>query len=219
MNLSALINMKRCSLILLCYLLILGSCKQPTKSVEKAHQASQTIANNAIDTIGTADRYFNYQHTIIQTDFYDTVFSKFSDEMVEDCFTFYMPSGNINDTKSTIRITTKSGEMIYEKTFTTSDIVNGYSTYNISNDIEMEEYVLWEARAVLDKTSFVDIANDEGNNIINSTPLEDIQDYATFVECRDDNRFLFVFGFHEEDITIIGYSKKKNKVVDLIYCC
>lgn len=109
--------------------------------------------------------------------------------------------------------------MIYEKTFTTSDIVNGYSTYNISNDIEMEEYVLWEARAVLDKTSFVDIANDEGNNIINSTPKKDIKDYETLVECREENRPLFCIALHEEDITIIGFSKKKNKVVDLIYCC
>ncbi len=211
--------MKNYLLLIFCFLAIIISCKQKTKSVEKAHQANQTIENNTIDTIGTADRYFNYQNTIIQTDFYDTVFQNFSSENAEDCFTFYMPSGNINETKSTIRITTNSGELIYEKTFTTSDIVNGYSTYNISNDIEMEEYVLWEAKGVLNKTSFVDIANAEENNIINSTPKEEIRDYATFVECRDDNRFLFVFGLHEEDITIIGYSKKKNKVVDLIYCC
>ena len=114
--------MKNYLLLIFCFLAIIISCKQKTKSVEKAHQANQTIENNTIDTIGTADRYFNYQNTIIQTDFYDTVFQNFSSENAEDCFTFYMPSGNINETKSTIRITTKIGKVIYEKTFTTSDI-------------------------------------------------------------------------------------------------
>ena len=211
--------MKNYLLLIFCFLAIIISCKQKTKSVEKAHQANQTIENNTIDTIGTADRYFNYQNTIIQTDFYDTVFQNFSSENAEDCFTFYMPSGNINETKSTIRITTKAGELIYEKTFTTSDIVNGYSTFNISNDIEMEEYVLWEAKAVLAKTSFLDVNNDDENNIVKSTPKEDIHDYETFVECQEENRPLFCIALHEEDITIIGFSKKKNKVVDLIYCC
>ncbi len=216
---NALINMKRYSLILLCYLLILGSCKQTTKSDEKANQAKQNVEKNPIDTIGTADRYFNFQNTSIQTDFYDTVFQTFSDENAEDCFTFYMPSGNINDTKCTIKIRSRAGELIYEKTFTTSDLVNGYSTYKISSDLEMEEYVLWEAKKVLTKTSFLDINNDDENNIINSTTKEDIQDYETFVECREENRPLFCIALHEEDITIIGFSKKKNKVVDLIYCC
>lgn len=211
--------MKNYLILIFCFFAIIMGCKQTTKSVDSAHPTAQNVEKNPIDTIRTADKYFNYQNTIIQSDFYDTVFQKFSSEKVEDCFTFYMPSGNINDTKCTISIRTQAGELIYEKTFTTSDLVNGYSTYEISSDLAMEEYVLWEAKGVLAKTSFLDINSDDENNIVKSTPKEDIQDYETFVECQEENRPLFCIALQEEDITIIGFSKKKHKVVDLIYCC
>jgi len=219
MSPSEIISTKKYSLKLLYFLLILGSCKQTTKSIDRAHPTAQNVEKNPVDTIRTADKYFNYQNTIIQSDFYDTVFQKFSSEEVEDCFTFYMPSGNINDTKCTLSIRTQAGVLIYEKTFTTSDLVNGYSTYEITSDLEMEEYVLWEAKGVLAKTSFLNINSDDENNIVKSTSKDNIQDYETFVECREENRPLFCIALQEEDITIIGFSKKKNKVVDLIYCC
>lgn len=201
------------ALFLIVYLaLILFSCKPKTESEQNIEQPSS-------DTTNQTNRYFDYQNTIMHSSYSDTVFVKFSNDTVEDCFTFYMPEGNINATKSIIRVTTKTGELIYENVFETSDIVNGYATYSIFNDSEMEQYVLTEARDVLAKNSFRYINNAEDDSIIKQTAKEDIQDYDTFLECQNENRPLFVFRLNEENMTFIGYSRIKNKVVDLIYCC
>lgn len=192
--------------------LILFSCKPKTESTQNVEQPSSDMTNQT-------NIYFDYQNTIMHSSYSDTVFVKFSNDTVEDCFTFYMPAGNINATKSIIRITTKSGELIYENVFETSNIVNGYATDDIFNDSEMEQYVLTEARDVLAKTSFRDINNAEDDSIIKQTPKEDIQDYDTFLECQNENRPLFCIRFNEENMTFIGYSRMKGKVVDLIYCC
>lgn len=163
--------------------------------------------------------YFDYRNTIVNHEFSDTIFMCFSDDSVADCFTFYMPTGNINKTQCVLRITSNTGELIYENIFTTSDIVNGYSTHGIKNDEEMEKYVLEEAKSVLNKESFCYLDNPEEDSIIKQTPKEEIKDYETFIECKNDNRPLFCLRLHEEDITFMGFSKKKGKVVDLIYCC
>ncbi|MFZ4796242.1 MAG: hypothetical protein ACOYMA_02040 [Bacteroidia bacterium] len=204
--------MKNTLYLIVCCILILFSCKQKAKT-------TQNTAQPTTDTANQSNGYFNYQNTIIHSSYSDTVFVKFSSDSLEDCFTFYMPDGNINKTKSIIRITTKNGELIYEKVFQTNEIVNGYATYDILNDSEMEQYVLTEAKNVLAKTSFLYINNAKDNSLIKQTNKEDIQDYETFLECKNENRPLFCFRLYEENITYIGYSKIKKKVIDLIYCC
>lgn len=200
---------KNILLTLLFTLAFFVGCKQEIKHREKSEKTTETKETE----------YFDYQNTIIHHEFSDTVFVHFSDDSVADCFTFYMPSGNINKTQCVLRITSNTGELIYENIFTTSDIVNGYSTYDIKNDKEMERYVLEEARTVLDKESFCYIKDEEDDSFIRQTPKEEIKDYETFLECKTGNRPLFILRLHEENITFMGYSKKKNKVVDLIYCC
>ena len=192
--------------------LILFSCGRDTKKIQNTEQ-------KLFDTVEQDNIYFDYKNTVMNSSFSDTVFIKFSNDTIEDCFTFYMPKGNINKTKSILRISTKDGELIYENVFETSDMVNGYATADIKNDLQMRNYVLEEARNVLSKTSFLYKDDVENDNLIKQTPVEEIQDYDTFLECKNENRALFYTRFHEEIITILGFSRKKKQVVDLFSCC
>lgn len=166
--------------------------------------------------------YFNYSNTEIKEEFRDSIFTKFSNLALDDKFTFYVPKGNINRTKSVLRIYNDLGELIYEKSFQTYNLINGYDLQDIKTDEELEKYILDKARDILANNSFVDITNKEEiikqDGILNQ-PEDRFENYKVFTECQNDRRPLFCIGLAEEDITFIGYSRRLKKVIDLIYCC
>lgn len=164
------------------------------------------------------NHYFNYKHTVIKKRFTDTLYMYFSSDTVKDCFTFYVPAGNINHTKSILRITTQAGEVIFEDIFTTDNMVSGYATYDIYDDAKMEQYVLSEAKNMLAPDAFKYLNKLEDDNMISQSP-EDIKDMDTYNECLQENRPLFYYRLFEENYSFIGYSRTKQQVKELFTCC
>lgn len=166
--------------------------------------------------------YFDYTNTEIKEEFRDSLFTKFSDLAKDDKFTFYVPKGNINNTKSVLKIFNDTGELIYEKSFQTSELIYGYDLEDIKSDEELEKYILDRAKKTLTMDSFTDITDKEKimkEDGILDQPEDSYENYKVFIECQKDKRPLFCISLAEEDITFIGYSKKLKKVVDIIYCC
>jgi hypothetical protein len=200
--------------------IVISSC-QSTNSTQIEKGKSKVLSSSLKGDIANQEsEYYDYKNTKLKNDFTDTLRIHFSNDTTLDCFTLYVPKGNINKTKSTFKISTKDGKVIYENTFTTSGLVDGYGTYKIKNDEEMEKYVLSEAKDKLSRDGFIDLNNlTEKDGIINQAKKDDYLNYDVFLECKKDKRPLFQFGLEEENIEILGYSKKSNKVVVVITCC
>jgi hypothetical protein len=158
---------------------------------------------------------FDYSNTVIKSDFYDTIRINFSNNENKDLFTFTMPKGNINNTKSVLKIYDFKGKIIYEKTFETFYLINGYDLYNIKNQSEMDKYIYAKAKNILDKDSF----ENANKTQFHSMDKEMFENYEVYVECKKNNFLLYTVGLGEEDITTIGYSKKLDKTIDIFYCC
>ena len=186
-----------------------------TEDIVSANLPQETVRPDSV-----SNEYYNYKNTTLRESFSDSLQVHFSTNSTKDFFTFYVPAGNINSTKSALRIYTHRGQIIYKRVFTTSSLINGYATYEIKNDKEMEWYVLSQAKKILANDRFINPNNlIELDGILRQASKEDFEDYDVYIESKNDNRPLFYFGLEEENITILGYLAKKGKVVDVIYCC
>ena len=185
--------------------------------VENESFLSQEMKANEIEK-NNDDPYYHY-HTIIKKEFKDSVYMNFSNLMTKDRFTFYMPVGNIDSTESVVRIYIHSGDLIYEKKFITRELINGYDLEFIENETQMQRYIMKKAKGILDKSSFDDPNKIEEYGIFAQSQQADFENHETYVECQKDRRPLFWIGLGEEDGTCIGFSRKQNKVLDIIYCC
>jgi|GEM_PF-5043103 len=216
----------------ICTLLFLGSllvsCTSTEKKSEHRDELKKSLIENPVivakdavkktDLEENEDPYYHY-HTIIKKEFKDSVQVNFSSLESKDSFTFYMPVGNIDSTESILRIYNVTGELIYEKIFETHELINGYDLEFIKNETQMQKYIYDKAKNMLDKTSFDDWSKVKEDGIIGQSEPEDFENYTTYVECKKDKRMLFWINLGEEDGTCIGFSKKQNKVLDIIYCC
>ena len=212
--------------------LLLISCNSNVENKSKSRKESKAVnslrvkkesllpeemkVNKTVEE--SEDPYYHY-HTILKKEFKDSINEHFSSLVKKDRFTFYMPKGNIDSTESILRIYTYEGELIYEKKFETHELINGYDLEFIKNEFQMQKYILKKAKGALDKSSFDNLDKMEEYGIIAQSQPEDFENYATYVECKKEKRFLFWIHLGEEDGTCIGFSKKQNKVLDVIYCC
>jgi hypothetical protein len=186
----------------------------PGDSLHKNDSAATTISNNA----GIDPHYFDYSNTTLTDDFTDTVFAHFSSEESEDRFTFFVPKGKIYDTKSVLRITTKEGELIYEAIFPTHDFVYGYGTSEVKSEKEMVEYILVDARAILQE-GIVDPRNDKDNSFLSQFSADSFERYDIYEEAKSSGRMLFHYRLGNESHYVLGYSVKEKKVVTALTCC
>jgi hypothetical protein len=205
-------------------ILLFYACnKAEKKPVKKTAIVSNTVSQkdtlNAVLT--TTEVYFDYSNTVIKEEFKDSLSAKFSDLSTEDKFIITVPKGNINETTSVFQIFNSIGELIYEKSFQTRYIANGYHLIYIKNDEEMEKYILTEAKEMVDPNSFTDISdkNEIEKDDVLGQSKDEFMNYDAFIECQNDKRPLFSISLAEEDMTYIGYSKKRKKAVDIIGCC
>ncbi len=216
-------------IIISCLILSFYACnksdKQQNKAVKNTIDSTKSLTSKQNSRISAPIKevvYFNYTNTEIKEEFRDSIFTNFSSLSSNDKFTFYVPKGNINTTESILKIFNEVDELIYIKSFQTSNLINGYDLEYIKTDEELEKYILGKARDVLANVSFVDITNKEEiikqDGILNQ-PEDSFENYKAFIECQNDRRPLFCIGLAEEDITFIGYSRRLKKVVDIIYCC
>lgn len=162
--------------------------------------------------------YFDYKNTRLAVTFTDTLFAKFSSDTSEDCFTIIVPDGLIVETQTQIKIANAQGVVIYEHTFPTSDLVNGYEIEKIGSDIEMEEYILYCAKEVFGKGVY-NLNTLDDDAYLNQAPEADFNDYATFKHMKETNRLLFHYCLNEESHYYLGFSDAEKRVVRLIDCC
>jgi hypothetical protein len=109
--------------------------------------------------------------------------------------------------------------LIYEKTFVTRELANGYALSEIKNDVQMEKYMFSQAKAILNSEAFEFLDNLSPENGVLNFPKEDFENHDVFLECKNEKRPLFCICLSEEDITNIGFSTKHMKVFDIVYCC
>lgn len=212
-----------CFVIVLCFYACNRAEKQQT---EKASIASDSLKNiepkeDTLSAVQNPDSvvYSKFNNSIIKEEYKDSLFTKFSDLSTDDKFILTVPKGNINHTTSVLKIFNNGGELLYETSFTTRYMANGYELENIKNDAEMVKYILTKAKQILEKDSFMYITNEIKKDGVLGQSKEEFTDYDTFIECENDKRPLFIISLGEEDTTYIGYSKKQKKAVDLISCC
>ncbi|MBF4515826.1 hypothetical protein IRZ71_05705 [Flavobacterium sp. ANB] len=215
---------------LICFLsiLFLYACNRNEKlQSEKTVVANDSLKNiKPTDTLSSAVKvhetvYFNASNTTIKEEFRDSLFTKFSDLSTDDKFTLNVPKGNINKTTSVLKIFNNGGEMIYEKSFDTYHLINGYDLEYIKSDEELEKYMLNRAKEILSVESFTDISdkNEIKKDDVLGQSKERFINYDAFIECQNNKTPLFTISLGEEDTTYIGYSKKLKKAVDIIDCC
>ena len=200
---------------------------------DKQQNKITTIANDSLknskqkeDTLNSVAKapetvYFDATNTTIKEDFSDSLSTKFSNLSTNDKFIFKLPKGNINKTTSVLQIFNNTGEMIYEKSFRTFYLINGYDLEFIKSDEELEKYILKRAEEILNTESFVNVSdkNEIKQDDVLGQSKDDFLNYDAFIDCQNDKRPLFTISLGEEDTTYIGYSKKLQKAVDIIGCC
>lgn len=162
------------------------------------------------------EKYFDYSNTVMNEDFSQSIQHHFSDTQSKDTFTLSFPKGNINNTETTLKIVKANGELILEKKFKTRELINGYDLREITNDIQMETYIIDKAKNVVSNDSFEVIGKDEP---FIETDKEEYENYDVYLECKKEHRPLFSLHLGEEDTTQMGYSVKLQKVIDVLYCC
>ncbi|MCL9805511.1 hypothetical protein NAT51_08255 [Flavobacterium amniphilum] len=166
------------------------------------------------------EHYFDYTNTVLKEDFKQSIQHLFSDTGSKDTFTLSIPKGNINRTETTLKIVAANGELILEKKFTTRELINGYDLREITNDTQMEAYIIDKAKNILNNDSFIDLSEPiDKNSFVFNTEKEDFENFEAYTECKNDKRSIFVIGLEEENITYMVYSAKLKKVVDVLYCC
>ena len=185
--------------------------KQDVNSVDSTSQKKET-------DISTTPIYFDYKNTLLTEGYIDTAFANFSSDTSKDCFTISVPKGLIIETKTTIRIISMQGKVIYEHIFPTSDLVNGYATEDIKSDLEMQKYVLTVAKSLL-KDGLQQPSQLSEDSYLNQATKEDFNNYDVFVDIKNTNKFMLHYCLNEESHYYLGYSIKKKKVVEIIYCC
>jgi hypothetical protein len=214
---------KNTLVVFLSILLFYACNKVEKKPIKKTAIVSDTLSQKDTSTVAhpPAEVYFDPVNTVIKEEFKDSLSAKFSDLSTEDKFIITVPKGNINETTSVFQIFNSIGELIYEKSFKTRYMANGYHLIHIKNDEEMEKYILTEAKEMVDPNSFTDISdkNEIEKDGVLGQSKDDFMNYDAFIECQNDKRPLFSISLAEEDMTYIGYSKKLKKVVDIIGCC
>lgn len=162
--------------------------------------------------------YYNYEKTTLSKGYHNSTLATFSNNSSPDCFTIQVPVGPITQTNTLIKITTANKEVIYTHTFPTSALVNGYATTTITNEAQMEEYVLNQARDII-KKGLYQPDKLPAHSYLRQADKADFTDYETWVSHQKSNRMVFHYCLNEESHYYLGYSVTTQKVVTLIECC
>jgi hypothetical protein len=180
--------------------------------------------------------------------FSDTVFHVFSDSISTDRFTFFVPAGNINETKAILRIVSADGRLVYEDIFSTTALISDYTVEaEVHNEKQMQAYLLKKEKEMLGLAAFVELNPVTDQILLQNLEIEkkreeemredkdlplrnydhppdeitpsEFENYLVFALAKEENRPLFMYGLDEEDIRYIGYLPKLKKAVLVLSCC
>jgi hypothetical protein len=165
-----------------------------------------------------APRRFNYENTVLSYGFIDQVYHSFSEKEADDKFSFFVPKGNINETKCILTIENKVGDTLFADTVLTAFLIDKDDLFAIYSDEEMGNYIVNKAKNVLDSSSFCKSDDAEVNGIFSeSLDTSDFDNFEIFSEVRDDKRYLFALSFEKEGSAYLGYSKSAKQAKFVYY--
>lgn len=161
---------------------------------------------------------FDYSETEFEQDFSNSVSHYFSNDSIKDVFSISVPTGNINQTESSISILTAFGDTIYYEEFATSYLIYPYGLYEIKSNGELINHIKEKIESNLASSAFENLTNNQ-NKLLSESDRDDYENYQILLECKTANRPLYIFTLGEESSTYLGYSEELKKAVPIIYCC
>lgn len=147
----------------------------------------------------------------------DTVEHYFSNKTSKDLFVITIPKGNFSNTTSKVKVLNKQGEILFERSFESFYLFNGYDVMNLKNAEELKAYFFVQVKDLFGETKF-EIANESNDSYISSMKPEDFTDYETYLFCIKNSQWIFTLSLGEEDNTTFGFNPQKG-VVELMSCC
>ena len=147
----------------------------------------------------------------------DTVEHYFSNKTSKDHFVITIPKGNFSNTTSKVKVLNKQGEILFERSFETFYLFNGYDVMNMKNAEELKAYFFIQVKGLFGEAKF-EKANESNDSYISSMKPEDFTDYESYLSCKKNNLWMFTLSLGEEDNTTFGFNSQKG-VVELMSCC
>jgi hypothetical protein len=198
-------------------ILIFCSCGNGT-NVKKEASDENLISKKADTTSLGTDHFFDYSNTALPADYVDSAFHVFSDENSNDKFTFFIPRGNLKETKAILVVRNANNDTVFTTTFETWYMLTGEQV-GINNDEQMLNYVVKCAKSILDSSAFVDFEKPGQMNQFADSPIDEFENYEVFAEVKEGKRSLFVLFLLDEDVKYYGYSKKLMQTKVVFACC
>lgn len=185
---------------------------------EANHKAAVGQSSDSTSAQQTPESY-NYQNTVLSSDFIDSTEHVFSDTFLKDKFFAFIPHGNINATKATIVILSNAGDTLFADSMPTVYLINHYEleTSAINDDNAMEAYVVKTAERILSDSSFHSAS--EIQEILKDLTKEDFEDYDAYLGTCSENRYFFLLSYLEEDTRYLCYSLNKKRAISVFSCC
>lgn len=197
---------------------ILSSCNNSTPPLEQKPVVDSLATSSPVEDNVDPNAKYDYSKTSLAADYNDMVSAKFSNDSTDDRFIVFIPQGDINKTKTTLRVLTKSGAQVYEHIFNTTELINEYEIVGLKNDKEMTDYILKKADALLHK-GIVDLDKLGEEDYLAVASKEQFTNYDLFLDMKSKGRRLLNYTLNLENRYYLGYSAKDKKVVTIIECC
>lgn len=150
-------------------------------------------------------------------DFSYTTSHYFSNLESKDEFFIQIPKGNIQLTRSVIRIKNSKKDIIHLQTFNTVDLIYGYALKDIKSTTELVAHLQDRACNNIDNASIKQVGSK--NDTFKSIAPEEFEDYNTYIVCKNKKLPLFQFSLNEENSTYFGYSESRKRAVVIGTCC
>lgn len=187
------------------------------------HDAPATTAGSESDNLGEADYEgedaaysFDYSKTFLHDDIAFNIWHLFSNNEKKDKFTFYVPQGNINETRSVLTIESATGDTLFADTLLTTYLIDTTELSNIADDKDMSNYILRKAREVLFESAFLTPNDNEAIELFGDKVHDVFNDYDTFLELKHEGRYMFRLAMLGNSKAYWGYSAERKKV-NLMY--
>ena len=188
--------------------------KYKSVRIEDDFSESDILVRNFVYHQGTEIPDYEIELT---KEYVDTVEHFFSNKTNKDVFVITIPKGNFSNTTSKVLVLNKLGEILFERSFESFYLFNGYEVMNLKNAEELKAYFFIQVKELFGDTKF-EKANEIKESYISTMKPEDFLDYESYLVCKKLNQWMFTLTLGEEDNTTYGFIESKG-VVELLSCC
>ena len=184
------------------------------KNEKKTFSMNDIVVNDFVYRNG--NEYPDYE-LVLTKEISDTIEHFFSSNTNKDLFIISLPKGNIHQTTANVLIINTLGEILFERSFESFYLLNGYDVMNLKNADELKKYFVERVVGVFSEKKF-EKANEIKESYISTMKPDDFLDYESYLVCKKLNQWMFTLTLGEEDNTTYGFTVSKG-VVELLSCC